>query len=105
MAGRLTALWSPEALADATSIWDFYADAAGTNTADRLLREIHRAVTIVEGHPMAGRSRDEVEPELRSIAAKPFVVFYRLRDQQPQIVRVLDMRRDIESAFAKPSAR
>jgi toxin ParE1/3/4 len=103
MAGKPSVLWSPEAVADVTSIWEFYAEAAGASTADRLLRKIHHAVNILEAHPMAGRPREEIEPRLRSLASKPHVIFYRLMDRQLQIVRVLDMRRDIESAFAKPS--
>ncbi len=68
--------------------------------ADRLLRDIHGVVTLLESHPRAGRPREELEPKLRSIASKPFAIFYRVLDQRPQIVRVLDRRRDIESAFA-----
>jgi toxin ParE1/3/4 len=48
------AIWSPEALIDIKSIWNYYADTAGAAVADRLVREIGRAVLVLEDFPMAG---------------------------------------------------
>lgn len=102
-AGRRPVLWSPEALADLDAVWDYYARATGRDTADRLAREIGVLVGTIEAHPLAGRSRDELRPGIRSIAAGPHVVFYRVVDDIPQIVRVLDGRRDIDEIFADGS--
>lgn len=55
---------------------------------------------LIEEHPFAGRGRDELRPGLRSFAATPHVVFYRVVDDTPQVVRVLDGRQDIEEKFA-----
>jgi len=97
-AGR-TALWSPEALADRDRIWDYYIDVAGRHTAEKVLRSIGDVIALIENHPLAGRARDEVRPGLRSFAATPHVVFYRVVDDRPQIVRVLDGRQDIDETF------
>ena len=70
--GRRAAIWSSPAVADLHGIWDHYA----------------------------GRARDELRPGVRSIAATPHVIFYLVDDQVPQIVRVLDSRRDIDEIFA-----
>ena len=94
------AIWSPEALSDRESIWDHYVRVAGRPTAENLLREIAKAIALIEAHPFAGRTRDEVRPGLRSFAAAPHVVFYRVVDDTPQIVRLLDGRQDIEEKFA-----
>lgn len=99
IAGRRTALWSPEALADLNAIWDYYVRLAGPATADKFAREIGDIVGVIEAHPRAGRARDELRPGFRSIAASPHVVFYRVIDDVPQIVRVLDGRRDIDEIF------
>jgi toxin ParE1/3/4 len=93
-------LWSPEAVADIDHLWDYYVQAAGRGTADRILREIAKAVAVIDDFPLAGRARDEVRPGLRSLAAAPQIVFYRLKDDRPEIVRVLDGRRDIEEIFS-----
>jgi toxin ParE1/3/4 len=57
-------------------------------------------VATIEDYPFAGRSRNELRSGFRSLAASPHVVFYRVVDDVPQIVRVLDGRQDIEEIFA-----
>jgi toxin ParE1/3/4 len=93
-------LWSPEALEDIDRLWDYYVHAAGRVTADRILREVAKAVAVINDFPLAGRARDEIRTGLRSLAAAPQTVFYRLKDDRPEIVRVLDGRQDIEEIFS-----
>jgi plasmid stabilization system protein ParE len=57
-------------------------------------------IALIEDHPFAGRARDEVRRGLRSSAATPHVVFYRVVNDTPEIVRLLDGRQDIEEKFA-----
>jgi toxin ParE1/3/4 len=97
---RRDALWSPEALDDRERIWDFYVEVAGRRTAEKVLRVIAEAIALIEDHPFAGRARNEVRPGLRSFAATPHVVFYRVVNDAPEIVRLLDGRQDIEEKFA-----
>jgi toxin ParE1/3/4 len=92
-------IWSPEAIADLEAIRDFYAGAAGPRIAEKMVREIAATCNAIEEHPFIGRARDEVRPGLRSLVSHPNVIFYRVRNDVPQIVRVLDGRRDIESIF------
>lgn len=97
---RRPALWSPEALDDREKIWDYYTRAAGLATAEKMLRAIGDAVSVIEEHPFAGRARGEVREGLHSFVADLHAIFYRIVDGVPQIVRVLDGRQDIEDAFA-----
>ena len=80
-------------------LWVHYTRTAGRATADKLLREVARIVATIDDFPLAGRSRGEIRAGLRSLAASPQVVFYRLKDDRPEIVRVLDGRQDIEDIF------
>jgi toxin ParE1/3/4 len=102
---RRPALWSSEAISDLDGIWDYYARVAGSNTAGNILREIGKIVALIEDHPFAGRSRDEIRPDLRSIATSPHVVFYRVVNERPEIVRVLDGRQDIDEIFTDSNER
>ena len=97
---RRAALRSPEALDDRERIWDYYARVAGRHTAEKVLRKIAEVIARIEDHPFAGRARNEVRPGLRSFAATPHVVFYRVVNDTPEIVRVLNGRQDIEKEFA-----
>ena len=98
---RLPPLWSPEALSDIDQLWDYYAKVAGRATADKILREIGKVVATITDHPLAGRSRDELRPGLRSLSTYPHIVFYRLQEDRPEIVRVLDGRLDIDEIFSE----
>jgi len=95
------AIWSLEALADLDGIWDYYERVAGHNTAEKIIREIGEATNLLEDHPLGGRSRNEVRAGLRSIAAHPHVVFYRVNDDVAEVVRVLDGRQDLDEIFAE----
>ncbi len=97
---RRAALWSPEALEDRERIWDYYVAVVGRHTAEKVLRDIAAAIALIEDHPLAGRARNEVRPGLRSFAATPNVVFYRVVNATAEIVRLLDGRQDIEEKFA-----
>ncbi|CCE06841.1 hypothetical protein BRAS3843_1850008 [Bradyrhizobium sp. STM 3843] len=70
-------LWSPAAIDDVDGLWDYYAHTAGPPTADKVLREIERVVSMIGEFPFSGRSRDELRPGLRSIVAGSQTVFYR----------------------------
>jgi toxin ParE1/3/4 len=93
-------VWSPEARADLEEIWTYYAQVAGRHTANNITRQIGGACGVIEDYPLGGRSRDELRPGLRSVAVRPHVIFYRLTGEAPEIVRVLDGRRDIDEIFA-----
>jgi len=45
-------LWSPEALDDIDHLWDYYVHAAGRVTADKILREVAKAVAVIDDFPL-----------------------------------------------------
>ncbi len=98
---RRPIVWSPDARADLSQIWNYYANVGSRQTADKIVREIGEMCRLLEDHPLAGRSRDEVQVGLRSIAVRPHVVFYRVNDDVAEIARVLDGRRDLDEIFAE----
>jgi len=94
-------LWSPEALEDIDHLWDYYAEVAGRASADKLLRQIAKIISTIEEFPSAGRLRNEIRADLRSLSAGSHVVFYRLKHDRLEIVRVLDGRRDLDEIFSE----
>lgn len=102
-------VWSQAALADLVGMWGHYAKVAGRLTADKAVRDVGTACRTLETRPFAGRARDEVRPGLRSIAAGPLVVFYRLGRHEGaeilEVLRVLDRRKDFEELFASEGER
>lgn len=79
----------------------YYQQVAGQSTAEKIIHDITSACRLLEDHPFAGRSRDDVRTGLRSIVTSPYVIFYRIdKGETAEIVRVLDGRQDIEEIFA-----
>jgi toxin ParE1/3/4 len=71
------------------------------DTAEKVVREISEVVDVLAEHPQAGRKRNEVRYGLRSLAASPHVIFYRVTNNIPEIIRVLDGRQDIDEKFTE----
>jgi len=105
VAHRPSIIWSPEALDDIDRLWDYYAGIAGRSTADKIIRDIVKVATTIDDFPFSGRARDDIRTGLRSLSATPQIVFYRLKNDRPEIVRVLDGRQDIEEIFSDDDNR
>jgi toxin ParE1/3/4 len=86
---------SPRARADLLDIWLYIAER-NQAAADRVLDEIERVCGVIAAHPLIGRERPEIAPEIRSFAAMSWVVFYRAFPKQIDIVRVVHGARDLE---------
>jgi toxin ParE1/3/4 len=104
MAGlKRSVIWSREAEADLEDIWTYYAESAGREVANTIVRAIDDTCRMLEEHLLAGRERNEIRPGLRSALSSPHVIFYRVSGSVPEIVRILDGRRDIDEIFSTES--
>src|SRR4051795_10029538 len=81
---------------DLTEIADYIASDS-PSAAGRLLDRIQDRCQSLAEMPETGVPREELAPGLRSAAIGRYVVFYRPRDENIQIIRVLHGSRDIES--------
>jgi toxin ParE1/3/4 len=98
---RQSVIWSPEAERDLIEIWGYWASEASAEVADNQICDISAACTRSEEWPCSGRARGELLPGARSVPVRPNVVFYRVRDEAVEIVRVIDGRRDIDAIFSE----
>ena len=104
MAGsKLRLVWSPQAEADLIDIWRWGAKRFSADRADAHLRDIERAARLLTESPFVGRSRDDLRVGLRSMVVQPTVVFYRVRADSVDIVRVIDGRRNLAAIFSRKS--
>ena len=97
---RRPIVWSSDAHADLSEIWNYYVKVAGRHTADKIVREIGEACRLLEDHPFAGRARDEVRAGAAIDRRAPARCLYRVRKDVAEIARVLDGRRDLDEIFA-----
>jgi toxin ParE1/3/4 len=96
-------IWSQEAEADLFGIWHFGATRFSPDTADAHLRDIQHAASLLILFPLKSDERDQLSPGLRSIVVYPTVVFFRIRSQSIDVVRVLDGRRNFPAFFSSES--
>ena len=101
MAKSRRVLWAPRARQDLRDIRRYYASVASLEIADEVLRVIDRVSRRIAEKPLARRSRPELMPQLRSALARPYTIFFRIRNEDIEIVRVLHERRDFPTIFAK----
>ena len=65
--------------------------------ADAQLARFDAVCALIAEHPLIGRARPELAPELRSLPEGSYVIFYKPRPAGPEIVRILHGKRDITS--------
>ena len=94
-------IWSPQAERDLVAIWRFGASHFSPETADRHLRDIHASALALRAAPYNGRQRDDLRPGVRELVVYPSVLFYRVRTDAVQVIRVLDGRRNLAALFGK----
>jgi toxin ParE1/3/4 len=80
---------------DINQIFEFHSEQA----AQQITREIVRGIENLELFPLFGRARDELKMGLRSFVAQKYVVFYRIWQNTPVVVRVVHGSRDLEALF------
>ena len=74
---------------DLFEIWRFGYERWNEDQADRYLDHLESGLTRLLAHPLLGRSRDDVREGYRSIRIGEHVAFYRVRENDIHIVRVL----------------
>lgn len=89
-------LLSQEARHDLQDIWDYLAEQNPIR-ADQWLDEFETRCQLLAEMPLLGRQRDELQPGLRSFLLGRYILFYRINEEQIEIVRVLSGYQDIES--------
>jgi toxin ParE1/3/4 len=87
---------SPQAEIDIASIWRFIAEN-NVKAADAVLDQIEKTFAMLAQTPMAGRSRSDLSPSLRSFPVGGYIIFYIPVSDGIEVVRVMSGRRDIDA--------
>lgn len=90
---------SPAAKDDLSSIYQFGLQHWGVTQASNYLEIIKALFWRLTEQPKMGIDREDLSQSMRSFAVETHVVFYRLRSDQVEIVRVLHGRQDPRRRF------
>lgn len=87
---------APRAEADLIDIWLYVAEDQPIN-ADRLLDRLNDAALLIADTPEMGVDRSVLSTDLKSFPVDNYIVFYRVKPNVLELVRVLLASRDIAS--------
>jgi len=90
---------TPSAERDLDEIWLYVARESGSfEAANRAVDSITDTFSLLVKLPYAGRRRDDdLRPGLRSFPAGNYIIVYRVRSNEVQIVRVFHGRRNLDA--------
>jgi len=75
-------------------IWEFIAEHDEL-AADRYLDHLRLRARELIRYPLLGRVRRELRPEIRSLLFRNHLIFYRVKNDSIQILRILHGSRDL----------
>jgi toxin ParE1/3/4 len=87
---------------DLDNIWHYIAaDANSIDVADRVIDSIVRHFALLARQPHAGRSREDIDPGVRSFPSGNYLIYYRESRSHVVISRILHGKRDQGGAWKK----
>ncbi len=97
---------TPIARQDLKGIGRYIASESGSReVALRFLDAIERKIAIYATQPELGARRPDLGPEVRCFPVGSYIVFYRPRENDIEVLRVLHGSRDIPSVWrSRPEA-
>ena len=86
------------AISDLNEIWVYIAQDS-PKAADRSINNLYDTCYKLTTQPRTGRLREELLPGVRSITYKKYIIFYRIRKLDIEIIRILHGARDLRAAL------
>lgn len=90
---------APEASQDLDAISTYFL-SRNIETGERWFQKFNSKCQQLLQFPMLGREYLEVRPGVRGIPLEGFVIFYRVKNESIEIMRVVSGRRDLKALFA-----
>lgn len=93
------ALLAPAAVRDLRRIRAWITADSGVQRAKDVVRTLLDVVEWVAEMPAVGAPRPSFGADVRCMVRRPFLIFYRKLDEHVQILRIIDGRRDLQTAW------
>ena len=90
---------SPSARDDLDRSWDYIA-ANNASAATNWLAQLYKKFLLLSRTPLLGEACPQLGGELRRFTAGNYLILYRVRDSEIEIVRVIHGARNIESLLS-----
>jgi toxin ParE1/3/4 len=87
---------------DIEAIADYLAAQSDLSRGERFLNGINSMFQRIAQFPQIGRKRDELYPDSRSLAYEQYLIFYRLLNDDIEVLRVVSGYQDLTALFDDP---
>ena len=77
----------------------FYIKLTNPEAAKKTTAVLHSRINLIRYLPDLGREREELQSGLRSFAVLSYVIFYRKKEDDIVVVRIISGARDLSSIF------
>jgi toxin ParE1/3/4 len=84
---------------DLIEIWSDVTAYRNSNAADNIIDHLAATYENLAKFPEMGRRRDELFPGYRSFVVAPYLIFYQIRPEEIEIIRVLHGARNLSDFF------
>lgn len=98
MSQKYFLLLSEQAKEDLLDIWQYIA-IDSIESADSFVDFIYENCKKLSSYPEIGRKRDELIPGIRYLPIKRYLVFYRIKEKNVEVVRIVSAYRDLDLLF------
>lgn len=92
-------LLAPAAVRDLRRIRAWIAADSGMERAKHVVRTLLDVLEWIAEMPAVGAPRPAFGGEVRCLVRRPYLIFYRKLDERVQILRIIDGRRDLQTAW------
>ena len=79
-------------------------ETGSSAAADRIYEEIDHVLDLIGDNPLMGRERTELRKGMRGFPHGDYIIFWRVKKDLVQIIRIMHQKQDIARAF-KPLDR
>jgi toxin ParE1/3/4 len=91
----LNAIW--ESIAMPRTQWSAY-ESSRLTAAEKFADRFEKICELLPKHPEVGLNRDDLNPGICSVPIQRYVIFYRIRGDSVEVLRVLRAALDVEPA-------
>lgn len=96
---KLQIVISEEAVVDLNDIWLYTFQTWSKEQADRYYNLIYKEIEFLSQNPASGKKQDHIRPGYRSAKVKSHLIFYKIVDEELEVIRILHQNMDIPNHF------
>ena len=91
---------APSASKDLSNIADYFL-TVNVSAGEKLFHEFNKKCRNLVSFPQMGKSYNHIKSNLRGLTLNGYIIFYRIVDDNIEILRVVNDRQDLESIFSE----